>query len=294
MTRHALAGWASIALGAGIAIGAVLGPLVTGVIRFRTSVNAENQFIGGEVVSLAVVAPALVTAGVLWLREVRVAPALAVGPALYAVYTYVTAVLGQEYSRYPGNVEKFFLLYAALVAGGAAVATMAGAALVGMELPPVPDRLRRFTAGLFLVIGAFFALAWLAQIRLVYAGEPPIEYEEGPTLFWLIKLLDLGFVIPALVATGIGLVRRHPLATPAAYAMATFATCMALAIAGMAVAMELRGDPASSPAMLAFVLPVAGVLAVVTAKLLGALVDVRPWAKGRLGPTVDWRAPHAR
>jgi hypothetical protein len=293
MTRHTRAGWESIALGAGIAIAAVLGPLVTGVIRFRTSANAENQFIGGEVVSLAVVAPVLVAAGVLWLRGSRSAPALAVGPALYAVYTYVTAVLGQEYGRYPGNVEKYFLLYAALVAGGAAVAAMAGAALVGMDLPPVPDGLRWFSAGMLLLIGAFFALAWLAQIRLVYAGEPPSEYEEGPALFWLIKLLDLGFLIPALVATGIGLLRRHPLATPAAYAMTTFVTCMALAIAGMAVAMEVKGDPASSPVMLAFVLPLAVVSAVVTAKLLGALAEARPRAR-RIGPKVDWRTHHAR
>ncbi len=125
MRRHIIAGLAAIALGAGIAAGAVLGPLALRVIQFRTSANLENQFVGGEVVSLAVVAPALIVAGGLWLRQHRLAPALAFGPALYAVYTYGTAVVGQEYAQYDGNVEKFFPLYAALVAGGGGVAACA-------------------------------------------------------------------------------------------------------------------------------------------------------------------------
>jgi hypothetical protein len=92
--RQRIAGFGSIALGAGIAAGAVLGPLGLKVIAFRTSADLENQFVGGEVVSLAVVAPASVAAGVLWLRGHGFAPALALGPALYAVYTYTTVVGG--------------------------------------------------------------------------------------------------------------------------------------------------------------------------------------------------------
>jgi hypothetical protein len=44
----------------------------------------------------------------LWLRDDRLAPALALGPALYTVYTVVTAILGQDYARFPGNVERAF------------------------------------------------------------------------------------------------------------------------------------------------------------------------------------------
>lgn len=213
-------------------------------------------------------APALVGAGALWLRDHRLAPALALGPALYAVYTYTTAVLGQEYAAYPGNVEKFFPLYAGLVAGGAAVAAAAWSRLGGSTVPAPADGLRRALAGAFLGIGGFFALAWAAQIRLVLAGDPPSEYVERPTLFWLIKLLDCGFVIPALIATGIGLLRRHPAALRAAYALAPFGTCLAGSVAGMAVAMEVKNDPSSSIAMLAVVLPATAGLAGLTWRLL--------------------------
>jgi hypothetical protein len=130
------------------------------------------------------------------------------------------------------------------------------------------DGLRRTLAGIFLALGGFFALAWAAQIRLVLAGEPPAEYREGPALFWVIKLLDVGFVIPALVATGIGLLRRHPMAIRAAYGLAGFATCLTGSVAGMAIAMEIKDDPSSSPAMLAVALPATAALALVTGRLL--------------------------
>jgi len=77
-------GVGAILLGSGIAISAVLGLLALKVVKFRTSDSIENQFVGGEIVSLTVVAPALFGAGVLWLRGHRLAPALALGSALYA------------------------------------------------------------------------------------------------------------------------------------------------------------------------------------------------------------------
>jgi hypothetical protein len=244
------------------------------VITFRTSVHLENQFVGGEVVSLGVVAPAAIAAGVLLLRGHRLAPALALGPALYAVYTYTTAVIGQEYARYDGNVERFFPLFVGLVAGGVAIAAAAWSQLGEADVPIPTDGLRRTLAGTFLVLGGFFALAWAQQIRLVVTGHPSAEYLEGPTLFWLIKLLDLGFVIPALVATGVGLLRRRSAAIKAAYGLSGFATCLAGAIAGMAVAMEIKDDPSSQPALLAITLPATVGLAVLTWRLLRSYTRV--------------------
>ncbi len=99
MTPRRLQGVGAMLLGSGIAISAVLRPLALKIVKFRTSDSIENQFVGGEIVSLTVVAPALIGAGVLWLRGYRLAPAVAIGPALYAAYTYTTVVVGQEYAR---------------------------------------------------------------------------------------------------------------------------------------------------------------------------------------------------
>ncbi len=268
MKRSLLPGVGSIALGAGIAVSSVLGPLVLNVIKFRTSTAIENQFIGGEIVSLVFVAPVAITAGVLWLRGHRLAPPLALGPAVYAVYTYTTAVLGQEYTRYDGNVEKFFPLYAGLVASGATLAVVAWSRLQEMSIPVPSDKLRRTLAGIFLGLGGFFALAWAQQIRLVYIGSFPVDYLAGPTLFWLIKLLDFGILIPLLMATGAGLLRKHPAATMVAYGLAPFATCLIASVTGMGVVMLAKGDPSAEPAMLAVVLTATVGLALVTGRLL--------------------------
>ena len=276
MTPRRITGFGLMALGAGVAASALLGPLALKVIRFRTSANIENQFVGGEVISLTLVAPVAVTAGVLWLKGHRLAPALALAPALYAVYTYASVVLGQEYARYAGNVENFFPLYAGLVAGGAAIAAAAWAQLRKQEIPAPPTGLRRGLATLFLGAGIFFALTWAQQIRLVVTGHPPIEYAEGPTLFWVIKLMDVGFVIPAMVAAGVGLLRTDPAAVKAAYGLAGFLTCLAGSIAGMAVAMEVKGDPAAQPVMLVvLVAATVGLAAATVALLRSSVADPR-------------------
>lgn len=67
-TRH-IAGFDALVLGPGVAASAILGPLGLGVIRFRTPPNMESQFVGGEIVSLIVVALLANMAGGLWLRR---------------------------------------------------------------------------------------------------------------------------------------------------------------------------------------------------------------------------------
>lgn len=267
MNRRHIVGLGLIALGGGIAASAILGPLVLKVVKLRTSANLENQFVGGEVVSLGLAAPVAAAAGVLWWRGHRLAPVLALAPALYAVYTYTSVVLGEEYGRYPGNVETFFPLYAALVAGGAALAAAAWADLGRRPLPLPSGRLRGALAGTFVAIGTLFALTWARQIQQVLAGHPMTEYVEGPTLFWVIKLLDLGFVIPACFATGIGLLRASPAAIKAAYGLAGFLTCLVGAVAGMAAAMEIKHDPAASPVLLGVAGAGAAILAAETVSL---------------------------
>lgn len=260
MSRHFLPATLAVLLAAGIAVAAILGPLVLGVIRFHMTDAVENQYLGGEIVSLLVVAPALVVAGVLWHRGDRLAPALAFGPAIYTVYTFITAILGQEYARFPGNAEKAFFLYVALIAGGVTLAVLAGAGLAAQPASPLPEGLRRSVAGVFLTIVLFFALAWIGQIAQFYRGERTTEYIDSPTLFWLIKLLDLGFLLPVFAAMGVGMLQRHPAALKLGYGMIAYAVCMTGAILGMAIAMFLKDDPAASPAMVAFLGPVLAVL----------------------------------
>ena len=264
-----------LGLGLGIAVSAILGPLVLGVIKLRTPVNIENQFVGGEIVSLGVVAPVAVVAGVLWLRGHRLAPALALAPALYSVYTYASVVFAQDYARFDGNGERFFPLYTALAGGGAAIAVSAWSQL-GRQPIPIPSlHLRRTLGTILIAAGSLIGLAWAQQIRLVISGQPGADYLEGPSLFWFIKFADFGFVIPAMLATGVGLFRSIPTAIKAAYGLAGFLTCLAGSVTGMGIAMELKGDPSSQPGVLIALVPLTLGLAAVTAILLRSFLSGR-------------------
>jgi hypothetical protein len=281
MERQRMSAVLSFLVALGIVIAGILGPLVTGIIRFHLPENLVNQYIGGEVVTLAVAAPALLAAGMLWLKGDRLAPALAFGPATYTIYTFITAIVGQEYSMYDGNAERAFSLYVGLVAGGIAIAVLATAELVQQPAPLPPNRLLRGAAIIFLLIAAFFALAWTSQIALVYRGDPPSGYVEGPTLFWLIKLMDLGLLLPTFAVIGIGLLKRHPMAIRFSYGMVSYAVCMSGAILAMAVAMMLKDDPAASGVMIAFLAPITTGLVYVAVSML------RLYRHGRADRTAD-------
>jgi hypothetical protein len=251
MTSRFLTGFALLGLGFGMAMNAVLGPLVLGVIKSRVSSNMENQLVGGEVASLFVAAPLAVAAGILWLRKHPLAPALALGPALYAVYMYVQFVAGPEYHRYAGNNEYFFPLYLALVILGWAITVRAWTALDDTPLSPPPLVLQRTLAGFLLILSVIFALAWTMSIMDVLNGGVTMSaYAEDMSLFWLIRLMDLGFVIPAALITSLGLFTRAPWAMKLSYAVTAVQTLLVSAVAGMAIVMTMRRDPSADSVLL--------------------------------------------
>jgi hypothetical protein len=251
MTNNRLTATGLILLGAGLAASAILGPLVLGRIVFRVSPGAENQLIGGEIVSLVLAAPVAVAAGALWLRGSPLAPPLGIGPALYAVYTYLQFILGPDYSRYPGNNEAFFPMYLALITLGWVLIVRTWPALVAMALVQPSTFTRRGLAAVLAILNVLFAVAWSGSIAAVLGGSAGPEYQADPTLFWLVRTMDLAFVIPTALISGFGLLRGRAWATRLAYAVTAFQALEVAAVAAMAAAMTLRGDPAASPPLLA-------------------------------------------
>src|SRR5438128_2194806 len=91
-------------------VSAVLGPLGLGLLQYRTSSTTLNQLEGSDAAVLFVVAPAALLTAWLAARRHPAAPPLAAGIGIFAVYTYAQVMVGQEYLRLPGNVERFFPL----------------------------------------------------------------------------------------------------------------------------------------------------------------------------------------
>jgi hypothetical protein len=101
------AGFAVGVLALAMATAAVLGPVVLDLLDYRTSPTTLNQLIGSDAATLFVVAPLGLLAAVACHRGYPAGALLASGVGVFAIYTYAQVVIGQEYLRLPGNVERF-------------------------------------------------------------------------------------------------------------------------------------------------------------------------------------------
>jgi hypothetical protein len=250
-TRHAL-GAGLFVLGALIVGHAVLGPLVLDVLEYRTSASGLNQIRGVDLAAVAIVAPLAVVVGRLAWRGHRAAPVLALGPAIFAMYTYSQLILGNEYLRIPGNVERFFPLLLAMFLVAAAIAVRS-AGLVRTAAPPAWSRRMETGCGVLLLTIAAFVVVGIHLPTLVDAmGANPTgtAYREAPTAFWVVKFYDLGVVAPAALVVGVGLLRRERWARVPAYAIIGGYLLLGWSVAGMAWVMLLGGDPDASIGLL--------------------------------------------
>src|SRR4051794_23707334 len=194
-------------LAAGLAANVLLGPLGFDVIVWRVSVNGLNQTYGADAASLLLVVPAALAAAWLWRRHQRLAAPLTLGVGLATLYYGVAETLGGDYLRYPGNNERFFLLFLALIILGWTSAARAWVALD--PAPPRPSaRLAGGFAATLLLGGSLIGLAWLAQLLdIARTGVAGPAYTDSPSAFWAVRIVDLGFIVPVCIATGVGLWR---------------------------------------------------------------------------------------
>ena len=235
-------------LGSGAAAVALLGPLVFDVIRYHVSDGAVNQIVGGDVAGLVLVAPVSVLAGILVLRGRIAGPVLALGPAVYALYMYSQLALGNDISRYPGNSERFFLLYLGLFLLAGAIAVVSWRTIHSAALPQTTRRVNRVFGWFALVVAAFLVLGLhLPGLVDAISNEPTSsEYLADPVVFWLVKFMDLGLVVPALAVVGVGALRDAGWAIKAKYAAAGWMALLGASVAGMAIVMQATGDPAGT------------------------------------------------
>lgn len=240
-------GGACVALGLGVAANSLLGPIGLGVIEYRTPSVGLDQLKGADIASLAVVAPASVAAGVLWWRGHALAPMVSLATGAYAAYTYAQAILGIDYGQYEGNNERFFPLHLALAVTGGAIALRSWSVIDQEALPPLSARLRKTAAFTMLGAAGFLALGLhVPTLIAVWRGNPPSEYLEIPAAFWTVKLMDLGLIVPAAMAAGVGLLRGSRAAQGSTYGLVGVFAMIAASVTAMAGVLLANDDPAGS------------------------------------------------
>lgn len=240
-------GFALIALGIGLAANSLAGPLAGEVVDFHVTETLLNQMIGLDAVSLAVVAPLSIVAGVLALRGHVVGPVLALGVGAYAAYMLVQYALGPDYLGLPGSSQLLFPLYLALFALGWLVTLAAWVAIDTRRLPRSPRRDRLVGRVVLPLLALFAFVRYLPALADAMSDSPSdVGYLAGPTFFWAIALMDLGIFLPATIAACAGLVRGTAWAPKAMYAVVGWFGLVGPAVAGMAVAMYVNDDPTAS------------------------------------------------
>jgi hypothetical protein len=240
MPTHRWLGIGLIALAAGLAANSLMGPLIGDMIRYPLSDTLLNQTIGLEAVSLGLVAPLAIAAGILALRGHRAGPVLAFGPTLYVVYMFVQYVVGPEYLYYPGILPFHLGLFT--LGGGLALGAWAA---VGRETVPALSRRTEQRYGVLLLgLAAFVVFKWLPALSAALAGQSiPAESIEDPSMHWSIVLLDLGIVVPATIAAAVALFRRAAWARKAMYAVVGWFALVPPSVAAMGITMEINDDP---------------------------------------------------
>lgn len=239
--RLRLLGEGLLALAALLLLNTAFGPLVLDRIDYPLSESLLNQLIGLEVVTVALVVPWAIAAGVLAWRGNAAAPILGFAPAAYAAYMFVQYVLGPEYATY--RLTPLFHL---------AIASLAGALMLASwtlsRQQPLPGQDRRLTHTLVLAgLATFVVMRYLPVfVGSVRHDALPDEFADSVTFFWSIVLLDLGVVVPAVAAAALAQWRGRPDARRALYAVLGWFALVPPSVAAMAAVMIARHDPNAS------------------------------------------------
>lgn len=218
-------------------------------LKHETVVGSRAQ----DVFTLAVL-PLLCWSGVRAARSLRAA-VLWLGLLFYLAYSYSIYLIGWEQNR-------VFLLYVVVVTLSAA-ALLDG--LVRIDAAAVSGLLRQVATrpvGWFLVlVGAAFTLLWLTDlVPLLLGGRPAATLGVGGTPY-PVYVLDLTVALPVVVASGVMLLRRHPVAVVLAGVVLVKVSTLFLALWLGVVARVLDGEavPFTADLVPSAVLPVVSI-----------------------------------
>ncbi|HEY2802395.1 MAG TPA: hypothetical protein VGJ67_00585 [Actinomycetota bacterium] len=185
----------SIGVAISMGIASVMG-LVSSTL-YQGGMWAREAFRGGDLITLVVVVPVLLTAVWLARRGSFRAQAVWIGALAYALYNYAFYVFGTPFN------DAFVLHIAAFSMSAFALAC----ALPNLDRGAIADRLRaprraRWVGGFLVVVGVGQGALWLfLLIRNALTGavlhDIPVAGQH------LVFALDLGFLVPSLIVAGV-------------------------------------------------------------------------------------------
>ena len=203
----------------------------------RESTLYASQGIGQDIVNLFIVVPILLISSFYASRKSK--PGLLVwsGAIFYLAYSYTIYSFGLHFNQ-------LFILYCAIL--GLSFYSFVYFILSAHKVNTAElfsDKISTRSTGVFLiVIAVLFYFIWLSElIPSINQNVTPKSVIESGLLINPVHVLDLAICLPALLLTGIALIKKRSIGFLLAPAMLIFCIFMAIAIAAMVLVMKSKG-----------------------------------------------------
>jgi hypothetical protein len=194
--------WLSGVIAVLMVVASAAGLLIGGL--YRDGPWAREALRGGDLTTIAVAAPVLITSMLLARHGSRAAQVVWLGALAYSLYNYAYYVFGAAFNDiFALHIVLFSLSIAALVLAAANIDTGAIAHRFGGV------RGAKLIGGFLAVVGIVLGGLWLfLAIRFAVTGE--LIAGLPPDGVHLVFAIDTSLLVPALVISGILLWRRTP------------------------------------------------------------------------------------
>ncbi len=210
------------------------------------SVSVASQAIAQDIITMILGIPLLIIALYLSSKGLLKGKLLLSGTLGYFLYTYASYSFLAMYNP-------LFLIYVLLMSASffAFTLTMMSFDLEDLSSHFNPKLSVKFISGFLIFIAVSIGLMWLGRIMPpLIKGTAPLDLEHYTTL--VIQALDLGFIVPTAILSGVLLLRRKPIGYLLASVLTIKAITMLTAISAMVIRMSLAGVKVSFVEMTLF------------------------------------------
>ncbi len=222
----------------------LLGPLFTQRIRYATSPSGISQMMGQDAVNLFIFGPLFAVGGILYWTGKRIGPYVTAMAAVFLLYFGLTVGIGMEWSdvRYVGNSEQAFALFLFFFISGLVLSVVTLTEFGRMSMTSMPPKVKIPYSVVFALFILLFSGMWISEISDVLRTGTARGYDEAPTIFWVIRFLDLGLSIP-LALFSLYLLWTRPDSSPGIQMLLYgFFITMIISVNAMGLTMAAKGD----------------------------------------------------
>lgn len=194
------------------------------------------QGIGQDFVNLLIVVPILLISAFFACRKSKLGLLIWSGTIFYLAYSYSIYSFGLHFNN-------FFLMYCSILG-------LSFYSLIYFVISSLKEDVSDWFAtiistkwtGIFLiVIAALFYFIWLSEIiPAIHINATPKSITESGLLINPVHVLDIAICLPALIITGIALIKKKKIGLLLAPTMMIFCIFMAIAIAAMVFVMKAK------------------------------------------------------